>query len=127
MNWFESIKRKAALIKRDIFALYFAYRDPRLSWVPKLFTACVVAYAFSPIDLIPDFIPVIGYLDDLVIIPAGITIAIRLIPREILLAAREKANLSLLEKKPANWYAGFLIILIWLGVAYLVIDRWGIR
>ena len=127
MNWFESFKKKASLIKRDIFALYFAYRDPRLSWGPKLFTACVVAYAFSPIDLIPDFIPILGYLDDLVIIPAGITIAIRLIPPEILSAAREKANTSLLEKKPVNWYASAIIILIGLGIAYLVVDRLILR
>lgn len=120
MNWFETIKKKASLLKRDTYTLYYAYRDPRLSWGPRLFAACVVAYAFSPIDLIPDFIPILGYLDDLVIIPAGIVIALRLIPAEIIADARQKANQSMLEKKPVNWWVGAAIIAVWLAAAFLV-------
>jgi uncharacterized membrane protein YkvA (DUF1232 family) len=121
MKWVKAIKEKADGIKKDTYAIYFAYRDPRLAWGPRLFAACVVAYAFSPIDLIPDFVPILGYLDDLIIIPAGIAISIRIIPPEILADARKKAAISLQEKKPENWVAGILIILAWLTVAFLVL------
>lgn len=121
MKWVKAIKEKAEEIRKDTYAIYFAYRDPRLAWGPRVFAACVVAYAFSPIDLIPDFVPVLGYLDDLIIIPAGIAIAIRMIPAEILVDARKNAAISLQEKKPVNWVAGVLIILAWLTVAFLVL------
>lgn len=121
MKWFDTIKGKAAGLKRDTYALYFAYRDPRLAWGARLFAACVVAYAFSPIDLIPDFIPILGYLDDLIIIPAGIALSIGMIPPEILADARNKASQSLKEKKPVNWTAGIMIILVWLILAYLIL------
>jgi uncharacterized membrane protein YkvA (DUF1232 family) len=118
--WFQSIKQKASALKRDVYALYYAYRDPRLSWGPRIFAACVVAYAFSPIDLIPDFVPILGYLDDLILIPAGIALALRMIPAEIMADARTKAAAALLEKKPVNWVVGGAIILLWLALAYFV-------
>ncbi len=68
----ERLKRRARQLKREVYALYLAYRDPRVPWYARLVAGLVVAYAFSPLDLIPDFIPIVGYLDDLVLIPAGI-------------------------------------------------------
>ncbi len=123
MKWLEALKKKASDIKRDTYTLYYAYRDPRLAWGPKLFAACVAAYAFSPIDLVPDFIPVLGYLDDLVLIPAGIVIAVKLIPPDILEDARVKAAQALLEKKPVNWIAGAGILLLWALIIFLVVKR----
>ena len=78
------IKAWAKNLKRQIFILYFAYKDERVPWYAKLFTACVVAYAFSPIDLIPDFIPILGYLDDVIIVPLGIMFALKMIPKNVL-------------------------------------------
>ena len=88
----EWIKRGLLEIKKQLQALYFASRDRRTPWYAKTVAGLVVAYALSPIDLIPDFIPVLGYLDDVIIIPAGIMLAIKLIPREVMAEAREKAN-----------------------------------
>jgi uncharacterized membrane protein YkvA (DUF1232 family) len=73
---FEQLKSWAKKLKKQIFILYLAYKDKRVTWYAKLFTACVVAYAFSPIDLIPDFIPILGYLDDIILVPLGITLAL---------------------------------------------------
>ncbi|MCL5612169.1 MAG: YkvA family protein, partial [Chloroflexi bacterium] len=73
----DKLKQRARTLKHETIALYFAFRDPRTPWYAKIFAALVVAYAFSPIDLIPDFIPVLGYLDDLILVPAGIALAVR--------------------------------------------------
>jgi len=94
---------------------------PRVTWYAKLFAACVVGYALSPIDLIPDFIPVLGYLDDLILIPLGITLALKMIPKPILEECRERARESLNQDKPRNWIAGSVIITIWLILVALVI------
>lgn len=107
------IKAWAKKLKRNIFVLYLAYKDERVPWYAKLFTACVVAYAFSPIDLIPDFIPVLGYLDDVIIIPLGIMLALKMIPNEVLSACEVKAEEMMKNGKPKNWVAGSFIILIW--------------
>lgn len=107
------IKAWAKKLKRNIFVLYLAYKDERVPWYAKLFTACVVAYAFSPIDLIPDFIPVLGYLDDVIIIPLGIMLALKMIPNEVLSACEVKAEEMMKNGKPKNWVAGPFIILIW--------------
>lgn len=107
------IKAWAKKLKRNIFVLYLAYKDERVPWYAKLFTACVVAYAFSPIDLIPDFIPVLGYLDDVIIIPLGIMFALKMIPNEVLSACEVKAEEMMKNGKPKNWVAGSFIILIW--------------
>ncbi|MGG4129182.1 YkvA family protein [Paenibacillus illinoisensis] len=104
-------------IKRNIFVLYLAYKDPRVSWYAKLFAVGVVAYAFSPIDLIPDFIPVLGYLDDLIIVPLGITIALKLIPQEVIRDCRDKAEEIRKKGKPTNWITGGLFILVWIVLA----------
>ena len=95
-------------------ALWFAYKDPRLPWCARVFTAFVVIHTFSPIDLIPDFIPVLGYLDDLVITPLGIAIALKMIPAEVMADARARADIALLEQKPIRWYYALPVVLIWL-------------
>jgi uncharacterized membrane protein YkvA (DUF1232 family) len=110
---FEKLKAKAAALKREIFALYLATRDPRTPWYAKAFVICVVAYALSPIDLIPDPIPVLGYLDDLLLLPLGIYVALRLIPREVLAECRAKARATS-EELPPNWWACAVIALLWL-------------
>jgi uncharacterized membrane protein YkvA (DUF1232 family) len=113
----DSWKRRARHLKRETYALYLAYRDPRVPWYAKVFAACVVAYAFSPIDLIPDPIPVLGYLDDLVLVPIGIALALRMIPAEVMAECREQALAS--EGRPTNWIAAAVIVAIWVGVATL--------
>lgn len=109
------LKARAAELKLEIVALYFAARDPRTPWPAKAIVACVVAYALSPIDLIPDPIPILGYLDDLLLLPAGLYIALRLIPPEVLQDCRIKAA-STTQALPRNRYAALAIILIWLVV-----------
>lgn len=106
------LKQQARRLKGETYALFLAYRDPRVPWYAKLVVAVVVAYAFSPIDLIPDFIPVLGYLDDLVLVPLGIRLALRLIPPEVMAEYRERAAAEL-RTKPRNWVAGAVIIALW--------------
>jgi uncharacterized membrane protein YkvA (DUF1232 family) len=113
----DKIKAKTRELKRNLFVLYLAYRDPRVPWYAKLFTLCVVAYAFSPIDLIPDFIPVIGYLDDLVIVPLGITLALKMIPQSVIDDCKEKAEEIRQSGKPKNWVTATLFIVIWILLA----------
>ena len=109
----EKIKAWAKNLKRQIFILYCAYRDERVPWYVKLFTACVVAYAFSPIDLIPDFIPILGYLDDVIILPLGIMLALKMLPK-MSIDCEVKANAMMKNGKPKNWMVGSLIIFIWI-------------
>ena len=90
----ERLKQRAHLLKRDAYALIYAYQDPRLPWYARVFAAYVVARTFSPIDLIPDFIPVLGYLDDLILTPLGIALAVKMIPAEVWEQARQKADLE---------------------------------
>jgi uncharacterized membrane protein YkvA (DUF1232 family) len=117
--WLERWKQRARTVKREVYTLYLAYRDPRTPWYGKAFAALVVAYAFSPIDLIPDFIPVLGYLDDLVLIPLGVVIAIRLIPPQVMAESREKAEEVLRSGKPVSRVGAILIAAVWLGLAAL--------
>ena len=105
----------------ETYALYLAYRDPRVPWYAKITAVVVVGYAFSPIDLIPDFIPVLGYLDDLILIPLGIALALKWIPDDVMDECRQKAQLSMAEGKPINWVAAGVIIAIWLLLMVLAI------
>ena len=105
-------------IKRDVAALYLAARDPRVPWYAKAVALAVAAYALSPIDLIPDVIPVIGYLDDVIIVPLGIVLAVRLIPADIL--AEHRATASELGKRPTSRTAAVVIVAIWIGLALVV-------
>jgi uncharacterized membrane protein YkvA (DUF1232 family) len=119
-------KQTARRLKTEVYALYLAYRDPRTPWYARIFAALVVGYAFSPIDLIPDPIPVLGYLDDLVLIPLGVKLALGMIPPEVIADCRIKAEELMAQGKPVNWVAAAIIVLIWLALAGLVI-AWGVR
>lgn len=121
MSMLKELKQRARHLKAETFALYFAARDPRTPWYAKLLVAGIVAYALSPIDLIPDLVPVFGYLDDLILIPAGIAFAIRLIPRPVMADCRERARKAMENRKPVSWIAGALIVFIWLALAALCI------
>ena len=102
-------------IKRNTYALYLACRDPRVPWYAKLFGAIVVAYALSPVDLIPDFIPILGYLDDLILLPLGIALAIRMIPKAVMEDCYERAG-SVIAGAKKNWIAGGIVIAMWIAV-----------
>lgn len=117
---FEGWKAKARRLKQEVHALYLASKDRRVPWHARVAAIVVVAYAFSPIDLIPDPIPVLGYLDDLILIPFGIALVIKLIPDEVLRDCREKAASTMKAGKPKNWVAGGIIILIWVSLFALV-------
>ncbi len=106
-------------LKRETYALYLAYRDPRVPWYAKFWAACVVGYAFSPIDLIPDFIPVLGYLDDLIIVPLGVVIALKLIPAQVMAECREKSAEAMAQGKPVSQAAAVVIVAVWLLLAAL--------
>jgi uncharacterized membrane protein YkvA (DUF1232 family) len=112
-------KHRARLLQREVYALYLAYKDPRVPWYARLFAACVVGYAFSPIDLIPDPIPILGYLDDLVLLPLGVMLALRMIPREVMTECRAQAETVIEEGKPIGRVAAAIIMATWLLLALL--------
>ena len=113
-------KERVKALKRETFTLYLAYRHPRVPWYAKALALLIVGYALSPIDLIPDFIPVLGYLDDLVLIPLGIMIVIRMIPAEVLAECRQKAETIVGQRIGAGKIAAAVIVLIWILSAALV-------
>lgn len=120
------LKSYAKRLKQNLFVLYLSYKDPRTPWYAKVIAICVVAYAFSPIDLIPDFIPVLGYLDDLIIVPLGILLALKLIPTNVIVDNLKAAEELKQNGKPKNWLVGVLFILIWilfvLWIGKIIID-----
>ncbi|MGG0188093.1 YkvA family protein [Bacillus rhizoplanae] len=118
----QKMKKWAKNLKKQLLVLYLAYRDERVPWYTKLFTMLVVAYAFSPIDLIPDFIPILGYLDDLILVPLGVYLALKLIPEEVLEDCKRKIEGQSSMNKPKNWITGFLIIIIWLIVFVWIVS-----
>jgi uncharacterized membrane protein YkvA (DUF1232 family) len=115
-RWKGQVKR----VKVETYALYMAYKDPRVPWYAKVFTAMIVGYAFSPIDLIPDFLPIIGYLDDFVIIPLGVVLALKMIPEPVIVECRVKAVDKMSQEGYQNWGAGVLIIIVWILVLVLI-------
>jgi len=121
-------KKQARDLKQESFALLLAYKHPRTPWHAKIFTGLVIAYVFSPIDLIPDFIPVLGYLDDLILVPLGISAAIKMIPQDVLSECRAKAEKEFYKGKPVNWSAAVVIGIIWMAALVLII-KWllGLR
>jgi uncharacterized membrane protein YkvA (DUF1232 family) len=119
----KSWKTKSKQLKTRIVALYSASKHSRTPWYAKVLAALIIGYALSPIDLIPDFIPVVGYLDDLIIVPAGIALLIKIIPGDILEECRAKAQSDLLNRKSKNWVAGVIIVLIWLLAIYLILRQ----
>jgi uncharacterized membrane protein YkvA (DUF1232 family) len=114
----DRLKARAAALKQELVALYLAARDPRTPWYAKVFLLCVVAYALSPIDLIPDPIPILGYVDDLLLLPLGIYLALRMIPAEVLRECRAKAAATS-ERLPRNWWAAAVIVSLWLTTLIL--------
>jgi uncharacterized membrane protein YkvA (DUF1232 family) len=112
-------KRRVRQLKAETYALYLAYRDPRMPWYARLLAAVVVGYAFSPIDLIPDFVPILGYVDDLILVPLGIWVVLRLVPSEVMAEARERAAREMAQGKPVNRAAAAGVVLIWLLLAGL--------
>ena len=113
-----TLRERAHALKREAVTLYLAVRDPRTPLPAKIVAGLVLAYALSPIDLIPDFIPVLGYLDDLIIVPLGIMLALRLVPAEVLVAARAQAEATL--ERPTNRVAAVVIVAIWIACALLL-------
>ena len=120
-NIIDSWKTKAKLLKVEVYALYLAYKDPRTPWYAKVTAAIVAGYAFSPIDLIPDPIPILGYLDDLVLLPLGVLLAVKLIPPQVLQDCRTQAQVLMAAGKPINKVAALVIVLIWLAAAVITI------
>lgn len=119
-------KQRARELKSELHALYLACRDPRVPWYARVLAVCVVGYAFSPIDLIPDPIPILGYLDDLILVPLGIALVIRLVPADILAEHRIAARAASWSGKPRNWVAAGIIVTIWIacfaGVTWLILN-----
>jgi uncharacterized membrane protein YkvA (DUF1232 family) len=116
-NW----KQWARLVRRDAHALYFAARDPRVPWYAKAVAVAVAAYALSPIDLIPDFIPVVGYLDDLIIVPLGIALVVRMIPPHVMAEHRALADAA--QHRPASRAAAIVIVTVW--ILALALTAWA--
>jgi len=117
----DKLKQRANRLREETFALYLAARHPQTPWYAKLLVAAIVAYAFSPIDLIPDFVPILGYLDDLVLLPIGIVWAIKLVPDVVLAECRVRTKEAFRYGKPVSRVAGAVIVLIWLTLSTLLI------
>lgn len=124
---FHDLKRWARMLVRDVHAVYLAAYDPRVPWYAKILAATVAGYALSPIDLIPDFIPVLGYADDLIIVPLGIWLAVSLIPQEVMAEYRIKADEA--AQRPRSMIAAIAIITIWifalLALSWVAFAHWA--
>jgi uncharacterized membrane protein YkvA (DUF1232 family) len=121
----EGWRDRARRLKVDTYALYLAYREPGVPWYARVFGACVVGYLLSPVDLVPDFIPVLGYLDDLIIVPLGITIALKMIPAPVMERCRARAEEDLDRRKPVRRLGTVIVVAIWLlALAAVVALAW---
>jgi uncharacterized membrane protein YkvA (DUF1232 family) len=116
---FRSLRARAKRLKRDLLALYLASRDPRVPWYAKLIPMLTVAYTLSPIDLIPDFIPVLGYLDDVILVPLGIALSLRMLPPEVLSECRARAEEMSSRPGRKNYLVAAVIVLLWAAVVVL--------
>ena len=114
-----TLKDWARRVKRDVIAVYLAARDPRTPWYARVAALCVAAYALSPIDLIPDFVPVLGYLDDIVLVPLGILLVVKLIPPELF--AEHRARAAEMAARPTSRAGATVIVALWLAVAALLL------
>jgi uncharacterized membrane protein YkvA (DUF1232 family) len=121
MRAFDRWKQRGRELKREAHAVYLACKDPRVPWHVRLLGLAVVGYLFSPIDLIPDFIPVLGQLDDLVIVPLGLVCIVKLIPPKVLAEHRDAAKA--LEGRAPSWAGAAAIIVIWLGLAVWLVSH----
>jgi len=117
----EKLKARARALRNEAFAVYLAAKDPRTPWYAKALIFFVVAHTFSPIDLIPDFIPILGYLDDLIITPTGLWLAVRLIPANVLEEAREKAKQAKGPGRSVGGIGAVIIAVMWIAILIWVI------
>jgi len=120
MNLKNKLKEKAKLLKSEVVAIYLSMKDSRTPIYAKIMIVITISYAFSPIDIVPDFIPVLGYLDDLVILPLLITASIKLIPKEILAENRIKAKENIQINKKIGIFSAIVIVILWLGIILLI-------
>jgi len=120
----QRLKHRARRLESAAYALYLAARHPETPWHAKLLAAAIVAYVFSPIDLIPDFIPVLGYVDDLILVPLAMLLAIRWIPPLILAECRARAAQTLTADTPSGKIAAAVIIVLWLFFLLLILYKW---
>lgn len=121
----EQLRQRARALKRETVALSYAIGHPATPWYAKLFVAAVVAYAFSPIDLIPDVVPLLGYLDDLLLVPLGILVAVRLVPPAVMAECRARARKAAADGRPPSRVAAAVIVAIWVLAAALC-ARWAL-
>ena len=119
MSVLQTLKARARLLKRETYAMYLAVRDPRTPWYARAVAGVVLAYALSPFDLIPDFIPVIGLLDDLILVPLGFALALKLIPAPIMVDCRLQADVA--QGLPVSRVGAVFIIVVWLALAILAV------
>lgn len=117
----DKLKQSARKLKKEIKVLSVVYRDPRTPWYARFFIAAILAYSLSPIDLIPDFIPVLGYVDDLILIPLGIFLAIKMVPGEIFTEAHQVVSARPEDTGIKGWWFAVLIVVFWIGAAFIII------
>ncbi|MGE4369655.1 MAG: YkvA family protein [Burkholderiaceae bacterium] len=117
------LKQWAKALKRDVMTLWFALKHPQTPWYARAFAAVVTAYALSPIDLIPDFIPILGYLDDLIIVPAGVWLLLRMVPAQVLSDSRAQADAWFLQgrQKPTSFLGLAIIVVVWCLAAWVTV------
>lgn len=112
------LKEQASRLKRELHALWLAYSDPRTPWSARLLIVCIIGYALSPIDLIPDQIPIIGHLDDLILLPLAIALAIRMIPGSVMADCRERARQASFDTPSQwKWIGAAFVVIVWLLIA----------
>jgi uncharacterized membrane protein YkvA (DUF1232 family) len=121
-RWRRTWTARLRALKRESLVVYYAARDPRLPWHVRLLALAIAAYALSPIDLIPDFIPVLGYLDDLVLVPLGVALVVKLTPADVLADARERAAHA--ARRPVSVVAAAVIVLVWIAALALAWRGW---
>ena len=114
----QRLQQWARKLKQEVIAIYFVMKHPKTPLYAKIFTAIIVGYALSPIDLIPDFIPVLGYIDEAILLPLWIALVIKMIPANILVSCREKATTNPPAAKPKIWAAAYVIVMLWLVILY---------
>ncbi len=120
-RWVEAWRDRLRALKRETYTLLLACRDERTPWYAKLTAAVVVAYAFSPIDLIPDFIPVLGLLDDMLLIPLGVVLVRSMVPADVLNDCRVRADAAFANEKPVFWTAAVVIVVLWAVLGYFAV------
>ncbi len=118
-NW----QKRTKELKKDTFVFYLALKDRRVPWISKFLLVFIVAYAFSPIDLIPDFVPVLGWLDDLFIIPLGVLLARALVPKFVLAEYRQQAVFLMRGERPQIWLGALIVVAIWILLALIILRK----